>query len=113
MRLHAAALVGFLAVPLTALAAEPLPKPRKDQDYARTREMLRAQGWTPVTLPDADSCQDGDARCAGRPEMFACAGSGFAQCLFTWRRGETVIDIVTVGEQPARFSAARCRSGCR
>jgi hypothetical protein len=107
------ALTLLLAASVAALAAEPLPRLRKEQDYARTRQSLQAQGWVPVTLPGADTCQGGDARCEGRPEMFACAGSGMAQCVFTWRRDTTVIDVVTLREGPALFSAVRCRSGCR
>ncbi len=112
MRTVSLATALLLAVTVVALAAEPLPKLRRDQDYGRTRQALVSAGWEPVTLPGADACMDGDERCAGRKEMFACAGSGLAQCVFTWRRGGTVIDVVTEGEQP-QFARLRCRSGCR
>ena len=109
MRTSAIALALVLALPLVTHAAEPLPRLRKEQDYARTRQTLQSLGWMPVTLPGADICQGGDARCQGRPEMFICAGTGMAQCIFTWRRGATVIEIVTVGEGPALFDKVGCR----
>ena len=113
MKLHALAIAALVAVPLAAFAREPLPKLRKDQDYTRTRQALIAAGWKPVTLPGADTCDQGDERCKNRTEMFACAGADMAQCVFTWQRNATIIDVVTVGEGPAFFDKARCRSGCR
>lgn len=113
MKLPALAIASLFVAPLSSFAAEAVPMLRKDQDYTATRQALIAAGWKPVMLPGADSCEPGDARCRGRPEMFACAGTGMAQCVFTWQRAATVIEIVTVGEGPAVFSTARCRSGCR
>jgi hypothetical protein len=103
-------LVLLLVAP--ACAGEKLPNIRKGQDYGKLRQSLLAQGWKPVTLPDAERCGAGDRRCAGRPEVFVCAGTGLANCIFTWRRGGTVIDIGTVGETRAVFDRMSCRSGC-
>lgn len=112
MRIASLAMALLLTMTVVAIPAEPLPKLRKDQDYGRTRQALSAAGWKPVTLPDADACMDGDERCTGRKEMFACAGTGLAQCVFTWQRGGTVINVITEGEKP-QFARVRCRSGCR
>lgn len=95
-----------------ALAAEKLPALRSGQDYGQARKSLLTQGWKPVTLPDAEACSTDDRRCAGRPEVFICAGTGMANCLFTWRRRGTVIEVSTVGEEPAVLDRVRCRSGC-
>ena len=95
-----------------ALAAETLPKLRSGQDYGDARQSLILQGWRPVTLPGAEACATGDNRCAGRPEVFACAGTGMASCLFTWQRRGTIIAVTTVGEEQAVFDRMRCRSGC-
>lgn len=109
-------LLGILlmaALPLGSAWADTLPRLPGQQDYGKARQSLQKQGWKPVTLPGADACQPADGRCAGRPEMFACAGSGLGQCLFTWRRGRTVVEVVTVGEDKPVVSLVRCRDGCR
>ena len=81
-----------------AIAAEALPK-LVGQDYGRARAALLRQNWQPVALPDADQCMAGDKRCAGRPEMYVCAGTGLGQCVFVWRRKAVVIDVMTEGEE--------------
>jgi hypothetical protein len=30
--------------------------------------------------------------------MVACAGTGMAQCLFAWQRGDLAIEVITAGE---------------
>lgn len=96
---------GIIAVAFPALfaasaarAAEALPK-LVGQDYAKARAALLRQDWRPVALPDADQCMAGDKRCAGRPEMYVCAGTGLGQCVFVWRRKAVVIDVMTEGEE--------------
>lgn len=79
-------------------AAEALPK-LVGQDYGKARAALLRQDWRPVALPDADQCMAGDKRCAGRPEMYVCAGTGLGQCVFVWRRKAVVIDVMTEGEE--------------
>lgn len=95
-----------------APAAEKLPTLRSGQDYGKVRQSLLAQEWKPETLPGAEACGADDKRCAGRPEVFVCAGTGMANCLFTWRRRGTVIEVSTVGEERAVLDRVRCRSGC-
>lgn len=92
-----AAVAGLLSL-APAAAAEALPK-LAGQDYGKARAALLRQNWQPVVLPDADQCMAGDRRCAGRPEMYVCAGTGMGQCVFVWRRKATVIDVMTEGEE--------------
>lgn len=92
-------LVVILGTVVGVAAAEPLPK-LAGQDYGKARAALLRQDWQPVTLPDADRCMASDQRCAGRPEMHACAGTGLAPCIFIWRRRATTIEVVTEGEDP-------------
>lgn len=90
------------------LAAEALPR-LSGQDYGKARAALLRQDWRPVALPDADKCMAGDRRCAGRPEMYVCAGTGLGQCVFVWRRKGTVIDVVTAGEERPVVRSVRIR----
>lgn len=92
-----AAVAGLLPL-APAAAAEALPK-LAGQDYGKARVALLRQNWQPVVLPDADQCMAGDRRCAGRPEMYVCAGTGMGQCVFVWRRKAAVIDVMTEGEE--------------
>lgn len=94
----AAAFAAILSAASAAAAAEPLPK-LAGQDYGKARAALLRQDWRPVALPDADRCMAGDKRCAGRPEMYVCAGTGLGQCVFVWRRKAMVIDVMTEGEE--------------
>jgi hypothetical protein len=71
---------------------------KKGESYRSIRAKMIKAGWKPLHAPDADVCQAGDKRCAGRPEMQSCAGTGMANCRFLWKRkGKTVV-ILTVGE---------------
>lgn len=103
-------LAALLALCASAMAA--LPRFPTGQDYGRARKALLAQGWAPLRLPGADQCRPGDRRCTGRPEMFACAGTGVAPCLFLWRRGAMTIEVATYGEERARVSRIACRADC-
>jgi hypothetical protein len=106
-----------------------LPRFPKGTPYAEARQSLKALGYRPNALPDADdvsraqcgykpnslaepksSAGDGDdTRCF--PEMIACAGTGLGQCIYSWRRGETLIDVFTSNEIPG-VSGVRCRVNC-
>lgn len=100
----------MLLVP--AMAQQGLPTFPRETGYAEARRSLTGLGWSPVTLPDADRCPRNDERCAGRPEMLSCSGTGIAACAFTWRRGDTLIEVFTAGENPV-VTGIRCRAGCR
>ncbi|MGL4285341.1 MAG: hypothetical protein ACRCVA_03295 [Phreatobacter sp.] len=112
MRTTALALASLLALTAAATAAERLPTLARGTPYASVRDTLLAIGWRPVTMPGADRCSRYDSRCKDRPEMESCAGTGMANCLFTWQRNNTVIAVSTIGEEAA-FDGLQCRSGCR
>jgi hypothetical protein len=109
-----AALLLAAAEPSTAAGRERKTYPvfKHETPYAAARRNLVRRGWQPVISPDADACAEGDARCQGRPEMQACAGTGEANCLFLWRRAGTVIAVSTVDDPPV-VAAVECRSRCR
>jgi hypothetical protein len=106
-----------------------LPRFPKGTPYVEARQSLKALGYRPNALPDADavsrdrcgykpdsltepkpSAGDGDdMRCF--PEMIACAGTGLGQCIYSWRRGDALIDVFTSNEIPA-VTGARCRVNC-
>jgi hypothetical protein len=110
-----------------------LPRFPKGTPYAEARQSLKALGYRPNALPDADDVsrarcgykpngltepetakginprRDDDERCF--PEMVACAGTGLGQCIYSWRRGETLIDVFTSNEIPG-VSGVRCRVNC-
>jgi hypothetical protein len=92
--------LGILLLPALA-AAQGAAFPTPGTPYDQARLALLEGGWQPVVVPDADRCAPGDARCAGRPEMVACSGTGLAQCAFAWRQGGITIEIITTGDPPA------------
>jgi hypothetical protein len=88
------------------------PQFTKNEAYAAFRDKLVQSGWQPEKTTDADQCMAGDARCKDRPEMQSCAGTGEANCLFLWRKGDTVLAVSTVND-PATVAAIECRSHCK
>lgn len=89
----------LLLLALPGLAAAQTPSVGTGAPYGTTRQALLAAGWEPVRDPEADRCSPTDSRCAGRPEMVSCAGTGLGQCLFAWRRGDIVIEVITIGPE--------------
>lgn len=79
-----------------------IPKLTEHESYSNVREKMIKAGWKPYTSNEADTCLKGDSRCEGRPEMLACAGTGMANCKFTWEKQDNIIAICTVGED-AKF----------
>jgi len=102
-----------LVVATAAIAAkvDSLPAFPKGTSYASARSRLIALDWKPAKTPAAQPC-GGDSRCIGQPELEACAGTGAANCIFTWRRGGTLIAVTTAGERDPVVSGITCRSGC-
>lgn len=103
-----------------------LPRFPKGTPYSEARQSLKALGYRPNALPDADavsrdrcgyksdslaepSAQSDDVRCY--PEMVACAGTGLGQCIYSWRRDETLIDVFTTNEIPI-VAGVKCRVNC-
>ena len=85
---------------LPAAMAQRLPTLARGMPYAEAREVLRRDGWQPVTMPDADRCAPGDTRCEGRPEMMECAGTGLGECNFSWLRQGIAVVVSTTGTPP-------------
>jgi hypothetical protein len=102
-----------------------LPRFPKGTPYAQVRQSLKALGYRPNALPDADDVSraqcgykpdslaetklNDDMRCF--PEMEACAGTGLGPCIFSWRRGDTLIDVLTTHELPV-VSGVACGVNC-
>jgi uncharacterized protein YecT (DUF1311 family) len=91
---------------ISAAATTPIANDalKKGKSYAQAREQLLAAGWQPYHAPDADECLDGDSRCANRPEMEACAGTGEGNCSFLWQRNGRLMAIFTIGEDDPSVS---------
>ena len=114
--MKALALVAMMAAvtPSTTQAAS-LPTLKKETPYTSARAALLRQGYRPVRS-DGSGCRFGrEDVCKAYPEAEACAGTGLGNCLFVWRRGKQIIEVMTIGEEVRRFTVARvrCRSGCR
>jgi hypothetical protein len=106
-----------------------LPRFPKGTPYGEARQSLKALGYRPNALPDADDVSR--ARCGYKPdspgkpkpstgdandmrcfpEMIACAGTGLGQCVYSWRRGEALIDVFTTNETPI-VEGVKCRVNC-
>jgi len=107
------AIIWMVAPSLTQAAT--LPTLKKGSLYANARAVLAKQGYSPVRS-DGSGCRFGrEDVCKAYPEAETCAGTGLGNCLFVWRRGKQVIEVMTIGEEPKRLTVAqvRCRSGCR
>ena len=74
------------------------PRFATGEPYSNVRKIMINEGWQPHHANDADSCNDGDARCKDRPEMVSCAGSGMANCKFLWKKNTEIKAICTLGE---------------
>lgn len=93
--------------------AQSVPRLPNKTPYAEARTTLMGLGWQPVRVPEADKCDADDDRCAGRPEMLSCSGTGLARCTFLWRRNDALIEVGTYGEiEPIRVDRVKCRAGC-
>ena len=87
-----------------AFAADGLPPLKEGEDYGAVRTKMIKAGWKPFHAPDADECGSRDARCANRPEMVACAGTGLANCKFLWKKNSRTVALCTAGETRAVFT---------
>ena len=99
-------LILAIALSVSAIGAQTgkLPYFGKDESYAKVRIKMLKAGWKPFHAADSDACQSGDSRCAGRPEMHVCAGTGLGNCEFYWKRSGKLLAIYTVGEENAVYS---------
>lgn len=106
----------LLAIATTANAAGAAPKLPKGQFYYTSRTGLEALGWQPAILPaDKRGCSSGrEDVCERYPEAAACSGTGLAVCSFLWKRGDTVAEVTTYGEEVGmlRIKGTTCLAGC-
>lgn len=84
-----------------------LPRLKNGESYAKVRSRMLKAGWKPFHAKDSDQCGEGDSRCAGRPEMHVCAGTGLGNCEFLWKRKGKTVAIFTVGEEGGNYSGFR------
>lgn len=97
-------------------AAERAPAFGKGTSYASARGRLVALGWRPaappVTPQDCGTGRDDMCR-ADQPEVKSCAGSGTGACRALWGKGDTVIEVMTVGDGKPEVRSVRCLAHCR
>ncbi|MGU3387742.1 hypothetical protein ACLBYG_24765 [Methylobacterium sp. D53M] len=114
MRYALAAVI--LATSVAAQAAGSVPTLPKGTFYYSARDSLTALGWHPAPLPsDRRFCTGGrEDVCERYPEASACSGSGLALCRFLWRRGDTLAEVTTYGEEVdmIRVQSVACKAGC-
>lgn len=108
-RLARAALNAAQGISVQELAARP-PEHRLGEAYGQVRQTMLAAGWVPLISVDVQPCAPSDSRCQGRPEMEACAGTGYAPCRFTWQRGDVKVGICTRGEEALFYTYCEDKS---
>lgn len=97
IHLHFLLLISLISTNSYAEDSKP-PHFMKGENYASVRGKLLKSGWKPYVSKMADSCNEGDERCQGRPEMLICAAAGAANCKFLWIKNTTKIGVCTIGE---------------
>lgn len=106
----------IFALATVANAAGSVPQVPKGAFYYEARNSLTALGWQPAQLPaDKRGCSDGrEDVCDRYPEAAACSGTGLALCTFLWKRGDTLAEVTTYGEEVdmIRVRSVQCRAGC-
>lgn len=106
----------IIATSVSAQAAGTVPTLPKGTFYYTARDSLLALGWQPAPLPaDKRFCTGGrEDVCDRYPEASACSGTGLALCSFLWKRGGTLAEVTTYGEEAdmIRVRSVTCRAGC-
>jgi Superinfection immunity protein len=71
-----------------------------NMNYPAAREILKNQGWEPVTLADSDcKIAPNDLNCVGRfAEVASCSADGY--CKYAWRRQGALIGVSTHNNAP-------------
>jgi hypothetical protein len=77
--------------------------------YSEARDMLQRLGYQPYFMPGADLCDAEDPRCF--PELEYCARSRTWACTYTWRRGQSIIEIGTQYDNPV-VTRSECVINC-
>lgn len=83
-----------------------LPSLNKGTHYSQAREQLMSLGYKGVKIPGADAC-DASSSTTCFPEMESCAGTGEGNCLYAWEKGDTFVEVSTVGDPPEVASVSR------
>lgn len=113
---YALALLGFALLVSPASADAPIPRIAKGKLYSTVRTDLAALGWSPAPVKAEQSgCTIGrEDVCERYPETEFCAGTGMGACGFLWSKNNTLIQVKTVGEDPAALTlqGVACRAGC-
>src|SRR3954447_16548845 len=100
----------MVCVAHSAATAGGLPSIKRGEPYEAARKSLIARGRQPARPADQeDNCSSWDDRCKW-PETVSCSGTGQGFCTFTWRRGDTLIQVGTKGERPRVYSVGPCRN---
>ncbi len=103
--------LGFLTS--TDSFAASYPRIAEDTPYEEARDIMMAAGFSAAATAQPDDCALGrEDICQKWPETESCAGTGMGLCSFAWKKGATVVEIVTVGDETIVVRRARCRSGC-
>ena len=106
----------IFATATMANAAGSVTKLPKATFYSEARNSLTALGWQPAPLPIGQrGCSIGrEDVCDRYPEAAACSGTGLALCTFLWKRGDTLAEVTTYGEEMdmIRVRSVQCRAGC-
>jgi hypothetical protein len=85
-----------------------LPHLNKGTHYSQAREQLMSLGYKGVKIPGADAC-DASSSTTCFPEMESCAGTGEGNCLYAWEKGDTFVEVSTVGDPPEVASVSRAK----
>jgi hypothetical protein len=115
-RPYVLAALGLALLAGPANAEAPVPRIAKGKLYSTVRVDLAALGWKPAPAKGEQSgCTIGrEDVCAQYPETEFCAGTGMGACGFLWAKNNTLIQVKTVGEDPAALTlqGVACRAGC-
>jgi hypothetical protein len=101
----------ILLAATTVLAQEPQIK--KDELYSDVQKRLLAAGWQPARSPGEERCRYHPLCDIDKGEVIQCAGTGTAQCLTRWRKGQTVIEVHTIYDGQPSVDFVRCTAGCK
>ena len=98
----------FLASVAAAHAADGV-QARRSIPYDEARDTFLKLGYHPYMMPGADVCDPSDPRCF--PELEYCAKSRSWACVYTWRRGRTIIEVETRYDDPV-VARSECVINC-
>jgi len=117
MRTFGQLICGYGAVLVaTAALADAADRVRRDMPYADARKALLADGFLPARVGICNA-PGREEICTALPESQMCAGTGFAECVFAFRRPDgATVRIVSRGEALKDlivYRVIRGRSGSR